>query len=338
MYTGQVTENQFAPSSRFPPYFLIVLAAVMLAVFQTGVRAQSISLTTLGSPYTQDFDTLSNTAGSTTNVLTINGWFLTEQGGGARDNEQYAVDTGGSTTGDMYSYGAAAATDRALGQLRSGTLIPFFGASFTNNTGSTIAALSITYAGEEWRLGTAGRTDRINFEYSNDATDLITGTWTGITALNFVTPDTVTIGAKNGNAAADRTVLSSTLNGLNIPNGATFWIRWTDLDATGADDGLAIDDFSLTPLISSAASVNVSGRVATKSGRGIGNVLVSVAGAGGLVKTTLTSPFGYYLIDDLPAGENYVISVSSKSWTFSQPAQLLLLNDSMGDVNFIGNN
>ena len=34
---------------------------------------------------------------------------------------------------------------------------------------------------------------------------------------------------------------------MSIPNGATFWIRWTDTDATGADDGLAVDDFSLTP-------------------------------------------------------------------------------------------
>ena len=33
----------------------------------------------------------------------------------------------------------------------------------------------------------------------------MTGTWTNVAALNFVTPDTVTFGAKNGNAAADRT-------------------------------------------------------------------------------------------------------------------------------------
>ena len=33
---------------------------------------------------------------------------------------------------------------------------------------------------------------------------------------------------------------------MNIPNGATFWIRWTDFNGSGADDGLAVDDFSLT--------------------------------------------------------------------------------------------
>ena len=216
--------------------------------------AGAISLTTDGVAYTQNFDTLSNTAGSTTNNLTIPGWFMTESGGGARDNEQYAVDTGASTTGDTYSYGAAASTERALGEERSGTLIPLFGAAFTNNTGAAITSLDISFTGEEWRLGTAGRTDQLTFQYSTDATDLVTGTWTTVNALNFITPDTATVGAKNGNAAADQTALSSTITGLNIPAGASVFIRWNDVDATGADDGLAIDNFSITPHTGAAAT------------------------------------------------------------------------------------
>jgi len=207
----------------------------------------SVSLTTIGSSVTENLDTLSNTAGSTTNTTLPTGWYITEQGGGARDNEQYAVDTGGSNTGDIYSYGAAASTDRALGALRSGTLIPFFGAKFTNNTGVTVTSLDVSYIGEEWRLGTAARTDRIDFQISTNATDLTTGTYTDVDTLDFTTPDTVTIGAKNGNAAADRTAISATISSLSIPNGASFFIRWTDLDASGADDGLSVDDFSLTP-------------------------------------------------------------------------------------------
>lgn len=240
-------------SSRRAP-MLLVLATVLMAsaVFyarriSADTGTGSVSLTTLGSANTQNFDTLSNVAGSTTNATLPNGWYITEGGGGARDNEQYAVDTGASTTGDIYSYGAAGSTERALGALRSGTLIPLYGAKFTNNTGSTITSLDVAYTGEEWRLGTTGRTDQINFEISTDATDLSTGTYTNVAALNFVTPDTGTVGAKNGNAAGERTALSSTITGLNIPNGASFFIRWTDTDATGADDGLAIDDFSVTP-------------------------------------------------------------------------------------------
>jgi uncharacterized repeat protein (TIGR01451 family) len=235
----------------------VLVLAVLAALAARPALAQCVSLTTLGSASTQNFDTLSNTAGSTTNNLTITGWFMTEGGGGARDNEQYAVDTGGSTTGDTYSYGAAGSTERALGQLRSGTLIPLFGACYTNNTGATITSLAIAYNGEEWRLGTAGRTDQMNFEYSLNATALSTGTWTNVAALNFVTPDTATAGAKNGNAAADRTALSATIPSLSIANGATFWIRWNDTDASGADDGLAVDDFSLTPNAVPAVNLTV---------------------------------------------------------------------------------
>lgn len=255
-----------------------------------------VSLTVLGSAYTQNFDTLSNTAGSTTNNLTIPGWWMTESGGGIRDNEQYAVDTGGSGTGDTYSYGAAGSTERALGQLRSGTLVPVFGASFVNNTGATITSLDIAYTGEEWRLGSTGRTDQMNFEYSTNATDLVTGTWTGVSALNFVTPDTGTIGAKDGNTAADRTAKSSTISGLNIPSGATFWIRWVDTDATGADDGLAVDDFSLTPhgTVGSPGTLQFSSATYSGSEHG-GSIALTVTrtgGSSGSVGATVTQTDG----------------------------------------------
>jgi hypothetical protein len=205
----------------------------------------AIALSTLGTPYLQNFDSLATSG--TTNPLTIPGWSLNESGTSA--NLGYAADNGANVAGNTYSYGATGSTERALGGLQSGTLLPIFGAQFTNNTGgSTITVLVISYTGEEWRLATAGRTDRLSFQYSTNATDLASGTWTGVASLDFTSPDTVTAGAKNGNAAGDRTALTSVISGLNIPSGATFWIRWTDADVSGADDGLAVDDFSLTPL------------------------------------------------------------------------------------------
>jgi hypothetical protein len=130
---------------------------------------------------------------------------------------------------------------------RSGTLIPTFGALFTNDTGAPITSLVISYVGEEWRFGTAGRADSLNFEYSLDSTDVTAGTWTGVSALDFITPNTgVAAGETDGNAAGFHTLLSSVLTGLNIAPGATFAVRWTDPDATSNDDGLAIDKFSIT--------------------------------------------------------------------------------------------
>jgi uncharacterized repeat protein (TIGR01451 family) len=213
--------------------------------------SQCVSLTTPGSAVTQSFNTLSSTAGSTTNNLTLTGWFMTETGGGARDNDQYAVDTGGSNTGDTYSYGAAGNSERALGGLQSGTLVPVIGACFTNNTGGALSSLDVAYTGEQWRISNtaAARDDRMDFQYSLNATDLTTGTWTDVNALDFTNPIKTagTAGALDGNAAANRTAVSSSIASLSIANGATFWIRWNDLNASGADDSLAVDDFSLTP-------------------------------------------------------------------------------------------
>jgi predicted extracellular nuclease len=225
---------------RFRSTSASLLAITLLAP----VAHAQVNLT--GGTYSQDFDTLSNVAGSTTNSALPAGWLISETGGGARDNEQYAVDTGASNTGDTFSYGAAGATERAIGSVRSGTLVASYGACFTNGTGSALTTLQIAYTGEQWRLGTAARSDRLDFQYSLDATSLTTGSWTDVDALDFTTPNTATTGAKDGNAAGNRTAISASIGSLSIANGASFCIRWIDVDASGADDGLAIDDFSIT--------------------------------------------------------------------------------------------
>lgn len=232
-------------------------ALLFIAMSAVGsAHAAPVSLLSLGSTYSENFDSLSRTAGSTTNTALPTGWALTESGGGARDNEQYAVDTGGSTTGDIYSYGAAGSTDRALGTLRSGTLIPTIGVEFFNKTGATITALDIAFTGEQWRLGAAGRSDRLDFQYSTNASSLTTGTYVDVDALDFVGPSTPPAGAKDGNASANSRAIAATITGLNIASNTSFWLRWNDFDATGADDGLAIDNFFLTARSATAAAPN----------------------------------------------------------------------------------
>lgn len=133
----------------------------------------------------------------------------------------------------------------------SGSLTPVIGAQFTNNTGATITMLEIAYTGEQWRAGVEdrGAADRLDFQLSTDATSLSTGVWTNYDILDFDSPATsVPVGALDGNAAGNRAARSITITGLSIPNGASFWIRWEDFNIANADDGLAIDDFSLTPV------------------------------------------------------------------------------------------
>ncbi len=308
------------------PAYALVFLLLLAGEWSYG---QCVSLTTLGSGSHQSFNTLSNTAGSTTNNLTITGWFLTETGGGARDNEQYAVDNGGSNTGDTYSYGTAAASDRALGGLRSGTLIPVFGSCFTNNTGSTISSLAIAYTGEEWRLGTAARTDQLDFQYSLNATSLTTGTWTDVNTLDFITPNTAApTGEKDGNAAAFRTALSSTISGLSIPNGATFWIRWNDSDATGADDGLAVDDFSLTP----NAAIPPDYTISTT-----GNAIVITDISGNSDQLDISQNAGNIRFDVMPSTRTYSIN-NGPTTQFSTSAEVAIVANNPIMVNAAAGN
>lgn len=200
------------------------------------------SIGTVNTAYTENFDGLDQTGASAT---TPTAWTRAESGSGA--NTTYTGNNGSSTTGDTYSYGSATTpTDRALGGLRTGSVVPTIGAFYRNDTGSTINTLQISYTGEEWRLGNAVRTDRLDFQYSLNANGLATGTWTDVDLLDFTTPNTATTGSKDGNNGTNRTVITHTITGLSIAAGSTFWIRWTDLDASGADDGLAVDDFSIT--------------------------------------------------------------------------------------------
>jgi hypothetical protein len=219
--------------------FSLTFVTILLAC---SILFGQISLIGSGT-YSEDFNTLAITG--TSSIVPI-GWAFSE--GGTNANTTYTAGTGSSTTGDTYSFGAASLSERAFGGLRSGTLIPIIGVSFINNTGSIISQLPITYIGEQWRAGVTNRgaADRLDFQLSTDATSLITGTWTDYDALDFQSPNiNTTAGALDGNAAGNRTSVSSIITGLNIINGSTFWIRWTDFDITSSDDGLAIDDFSI---------------------------------------------------------------------------------------------
>lgn len=253
--------------------FRTLSVAVAIAAWAGTSAAAPVQLTNAADTYLQDFDTLAS-SGTSSSLPT--GWASTESGANA--NTTYNAGTGSSNSGDTYSFGAVGNTDRALGSLLSGSLVPLFGVEFQNLSGSTIASLTIAYTGEQWRLGATARTtpDRLNFQYSLDATSLTSGTWIDVDALDFIAPSTAsTVGALNGNAAANRTALSATISGLASGNGASFWLRWRDFDASGSDDGLAIDDFSLRFANATSNAVPEPGSLALA-----GIALLGVAGLG----------------------------------------------------------
>jgi endonuclease/exonuclease/phosphatase family metal-dependent hydrolase len=272
---------------------------LLLLLFFYNSNAQ-VNITNTSTAYSQNFNTLIRTG--TSSVLPV-GWTLLESGTNA--NTLLTANAGTSTTGDTYSYGTGTNTDRALGMLGSGTLSSQYGVSFRNSTGQTLTSLVVRYTGELWRTGAASRQDKIDVQLSTNATSLATGTWVDINELDFLAPTTTTVGAKNGNQAASRRVIQFTINGLSIPVNTVFFLKWREFDATGSEDGLAIDDLTVSfgaatvdlnpPIVSSLTPVNGSSNQATSRNltmtfnenvvKGAGDILIKRVSDNGIAAT-----------------------------------------------------
>jgi uncharacterized repeat protein (TIGR01451 family) len=239
----------------------VLLLTVLVLLTAPAAQAQ-VSLTTLGTPYTQSFDTLPASGSATwTNNSTIPGWFHARTGTGTT----IIAGSGSSGTGGLYSFGTGTATERALGSVGSGGAAAgnmFWGVRLQNNTGSTITSLDITYTGEQWRQGGcsgAGCTpaaQTIVFSYLVGS-PTVTGSLAefqsagvAVSALDFTSPNpgaTATPAALDGNLAANQTTKSFSITGLNVPNGTEIMLRWSDPDHPNNDHGLSVDDFAVTP-------------------------------------------------------------------------------------------
>jgi len=123
----------------------------------------------------------------------------------------------------------------------------------------------------------------------------------------------------------------------NAPAGPSA-LTLTNISATNdASTSLTITavDGTLTITSPTAASVGVSGQVLTADGRGITNVVITLSGADGTQRIARSSAFGYYRFDDVMSGENYVLSVSSKRYTFNPSTTLISVTEELTSVDFI---
>jgi DNA/RNA endonuclease YhcR with UshA esterase domain len=242
----------------------------------------AVSLSKMESPYTQDFDSLVITG--TSSALPY-GWAIYETGTNA--NATYAADSGSSSSGNTYSYGHKNNTNRALGSLASGSLIPNYGVTARNNTGRVINSLRIKYTVEQWRLGTATRgfPDSVHAYISTDATNLGSGTWTELKSLTFTSPVVSgTAGIMDGNNSANQSKVNATLTGFSLNPGKLFWLKWSDPNVLSNDDGLAIDNFSMTVPFSPFYKIR---EIRTQNAAGVAD---SVNKGKGFLKGVVMSP------------------------------------------------
>lgn len=285
--------------------------ALALGLAPVAVFAQSVSLVPGLGPI-QTFDSLANTG---TSGALPTGWALLEEGETANADGMYVADNGSTLGGDTYSYGTTSSTDRALGGIQSVLLNPTFGARLTNNTGTVVTDIIVQYTGEEWHRGFA-TDDRLDFQYSLNATSLADGAWVDVDALDFVTPNkAASLGALDGNAAGNRTAIAGMISGIQLPPGATIWVRWSDLFASGGvNDGLAIDDVRFgapdnPPFVYTTAPADVATGVAKSS-----NIVVTFS-------EPVTLGAGWYTVScDLSGTHAATVSSGPMAWTIDPTA------------------
>lgn len=213
------------------------LLSILILLWSNNLQGQ-VTFTAGSLSYNENFNGLANTgtANAWTDNSTITGWYSTQT--------DYDAGTGSSNSGAQYSFGSTSAADRALGSVASGsTGTIIYGVRFVNSTGDDITSLSISFTGEQWRRTNSGNT--LSFSYQVGATAINSGTWISDTNFDFTGPQTGGTTALDGNLGANQTAVSGTLNTL-VTNGTEIWIRWSDPNDSGSDQGLSIDDLTVT--------------------------------------------------------------------------------------------
>lgn len=234
----------------------ILIGSISAVIFATQPALHSaVFLSSGNGTYTQTFDTLatSGSANVWTDDTTITGWYAAKSVAPAAVTS-YRSEAGTGTTGALYSYGTGTNTDRALGSLASGTPGNFaFGVLIQNSSGSSLTLDTFSFFGEQWRNGGNTTAQTLTFAYqisaspitSFDASAATPAGWTPLSVFNFTSPiATATAASLDGNATTNRAQKSGTL-GLTLQAGQYIALRWFDLNDTGNDHGLSIDDLSL---------------------------------------------------------------------------------------------
>lgn len=191
---------------------LFILLLAFLGI--SGLTFAQINITGPSSPFTYTEGFNSWTAANATTGMPA-GWV---QSGASAYRGQ---GTGSSNSGGVWSYGTSG--DWSLGALYSGsTSINTYTVSFKNTTGFTITTLEISYDFEGWRNGG------------------------GNTGGMAVTATGITIGTSlNANFTAGTTNKTTGVMNVSIANNATFSISFKNIDGSGSDNGVAVDNFEL---------------------------------------------------------------------------------------------
>ncbi|MFN4082196.1 MAG: T9SS type A sorting domain-containing protein [Bacteroidia bacterium] len=214
-----------------------------LVLLSLKLSAQPLIISSTGVPYYENFDSMALTG---TSSRMPQGYLFFETGNAA--NAIYTANPGSANTGDTYSFGVANNTDRAMGSLASGALRSNIGGYFVNATTGFITAVQLAFTMEQWRAGGRTSIDSSEFFYGVNTAGLnpARGTWIKQSNLNLISKVLGgTARALVGNDTANQIRYNQQIDNLLLAPGDTLYIRWSDVDVTGSDDGLSIDSLTI---------------------------------------------------------------------------------------------
>jgi hypothetical protein len=233
-------------SLRLIKNFTIIPCLVFISIVQVSAQSLPESINSTGTVVSQNFNTMGNSA----TASLPQGWKLgTDWTAGVQVVSRSGGTSGtgilnGTSAGGFYNFANgvnATSTDRSIGFLSSGTYASPRSIiyAFTNNTGSAVSSISLDWNNEKYRSGSRAFNWTFYHGNTSSATTASTeGDYGFVADANNTT-------VYNPPTSFSKSI---TLNGLNIQNGETYYLRWTYTGVGGSTNGqaLGIDDFNIT--------------------------------------------------------------------------------------------
>ncbi len=226
------------------------------------VAPVTISYSTAGSSYTQNFSTLPDAGGTATIVTNsagigpydliaaspigygaagLTGWYSANIASAAT-SEKLGQGEPSTTTGALFDFNDGTVGSQSLGTISTSSTSSRFGAIFTNTTAGTLNQFTLSYTGEEW-WANSGTGTSLSFSYETGVSSLPTGTtgYTTVSQLSFTGPTTGAGAYVDAfTTTADQVSVSFTATGFNWTSGQTLAIFWDKGAGAGTSDGLGV--------------------------------------------------------------------------------------------------
>lgn len=195
--------------------------------------------------YTQNFGAAG--PATWTDNVSYPGWY--QASGSAYQGYINITAAAPSNNGGVYTYQCAGNGNVKLGSRASGgSGVIRYGLRLRNTSGQTIQSINVAYDFFQLSLAqNGGNVNTIAFDYRVGATvnSLTTGVWTAVSALNFsALQSTITSGGSQilGYPCTQSGSVSAVCIPVTIPDNNEIMLRFSDVDDSGNDHHLAIDN------------------------------------------------------------------------------------------------